>query len=289
MTLNRIMVGLFVVLSGCVHRPPPPSPEPPKFVVGDGYQSQGEWLYPRAFANYDVTGLATVITDHTAPYTANNETYDPDALAAASPVLQLPAIVTVTNLENGESMDVRVNERGPDDPGRVLAVTPKVASLLGFPASGPVEVEVVLNSQQTDALDATLGQGPKMSAAPEAGITAQSLGPPGAAGSGVTQNLTPQDTASSAADPGQLSGRVTVTTPEPGPLFVQIPGFGRAYDAHRVMNQLGGLPARTVPVFGGDRTLYAIRIGPYENVSDADAALQQVLQDGVAGPEIIVR
>ncbi|MDE8348042.1 MAG: RlpA-like double-psi beta-barrel domain-containing protein [Acidocella sp.] len=289
MTLNRVLLGLIVALSGCVHRQPPLPPEPPKFVVGDGYQSQGEWLYPRAFANYDVTGLATVITDHTSPTTANNEIYDPDALAADSPVLQLPAIVTVTNLQNGESMDVRVNERGPDDPGRVLAVTPKVASLLGFPSSGPVEVEVVLNSQQTAALDATLGEGPHMTAAPMAGITAQSLGPPGAASGGVTQNLTPQDQAVAATDPGQLSGRVSAGNPEPGPLFVQIPGFGRAYDAHRVMNQLGGLPARTVPVFGGDRTLYAVRIGPYENVSDADAARQQVLQDGVAGPEIIVR
>ncbi len=107
MTLNRMMVGLFVALSGCVHQRAAPPLGPPKFVVGDGYQSQEEWRYPRAFANYDVTGLATVITAHAAPYTANNETYDPDALAAASPVLQLPAIVTVTNLENGESMDVR--------------------------------------------------------------------------------------------------------------------------------------------------------------------------------------
>ena len=64
--------------------------------------------------------------------TVDNETYDPNALAAASPVLPLPSIVTITNLVNGRSMDVRVNDRGPAIPGRVIAVTPRVASLLGF-------------------------------------------------------------------------------------------------------------------------------------------------------------
>jgi rare lipoprotein A len=44
-----------------------------------------------------------------------------------------------------------------------------------------------------------------------------------------------------------------------------------------------------VPVFGGDRTLWAIRVGPYHAVEDADAALQAILQRGVSDPEIVVR
>ncbi|HQU04982.1 MAG TPA: SPOR domain-containing protein [Acidocella sp.] len=286
--INRVILGLSVALAGCVHKPPPQPVGPPKFTVGDGYQSQGEWRYPHVFPNYDATGLATVMADNQPPITADNEPYDPDALAAASPVLQLPAIVTVTNLVNGYSMEVRVNDRGPDDPGRVLAVTPKVASLLGFPQSGPVEVEVKLNEQKTDALDASLGQGPQFTAAPEAGITAQSLGPPGSSSAGSAQNLTPQVSVTNAADPGQLSGHITVGQANPGPLYVQIPGFGRAKDAHVIMDQLIGMPAFTTPVFSGDRTLYAVRVGPYQTVADADAALQQVLQHGVNDPEIIV-
>jgi rare lipoprotein A len=287
-----LRAGLWAVafaMGGCMnYQSPPPPPGPPSFTVGPAYQSQGEWLYPHNFSHYDATGLSALIDTAHGPYTADNEVFDQDAIAAASPVLQLPCIVTITNLENGYAMDVRVNDRGPDNPGRVIAVTPKVATLLGFPQDGVTEVEVTLKPEQSAALDAELGQGPKLTAAPVAGITAQSLGPPGDGG-GAVQNLTPQDASLNGPDPGALSGQVTVAGANPGPIFVNIPGFGRPRDADDTLASLGGLPAFVVPSFGGDRTLYDVRIGPYQNVADADAALAQVIQRGIAGPEIIIR
>jgi rare lipoprotein A len=285
--IARGVFGVLLALSGCAHQRGGPPPTGATFTVGDAYQSQGEWLYPRVFNTYDATGLATLALGQNQA-TADGEAYDPDAIAAASPVLQLPAIVTITNLANGYSMDVRVNDRGPDNPGRIIAVTPKVASLLGFPQDGVVEVEVVLKQQQTAALDAALGQGPKLTAAPVAGITAQSLGPPGSSG-GAVQNLTPQASITDTSDPGALSGAVTALPPSPGPLYVEIPGFGRPRDANAAMNALYGMNAFVVPANGGDRTLYDVRIGPFHTVADADAALQQALQRGVTDPEIIIR
>jgi rare lipoprotein A len=288
--LRLAVLAFAVALPGCeAPAPSGPPPGPPQFTVGPGYEAGGEWRYPHDFSNYDKTGLSEVILDDHPQATADHEAYDPDAIAAASPVLQLPSIVTITNLENGYSMDVRVNDRGPDDAGRIIAVTPKVASLLGFPQDGVTEVEVVLKPQETAALDASLGAGLKLTAAPEAGITAQSLGPPGASGPGAVQNLTPQDSGEAGPDPAALSGQVTVTAANPGPLFVQIPGFGRPRDADDILAALTGLPAFVVPMFGGDRVLYAVRIGPYDNVPDADQALQEVLQRGISDPEIIVR
>ncbi len=287
--INRYLLGIFVGLSGCVHRPASPPPGPVAFTVGNPYQAGAEWRYPRDYDSYDVTGLSTVIGGNAPAYTADNEVYDPNALAAASPVLQLPCIVTLTNLVNGNSVDVRVNDRGPNIPGRIIAVTPRVAKLLNYPVGGVVEVEVTLKGQESAALDGTLGQGPKMTAAPVAGVTAQSLGAPGSAASGTAQNLNPLQTASVAAATTQLTGAITVTPPSPGPLFVQIPGFGRPWDAHQVMQSLGGMPARIAPVSGGDRTLYAVNIGPYHSVEDADAALKQILDLDIADPEIIVR
>jgi rare lipoprotein A len=81
---------------------------------------------------------------------------------------------------------------------------------------------------------------------------------------------------------------VTQASPDPGPLFVQIPGFGRQYDAYRMMNRLYGLQAKIVPEFDPDRTLYAVDVGPFYSVADADAALQEILNRGVTDPEIIV-
>jgi rare lipoprotein A len=288
--INRAILGLAFALASCTHPIPPPPPSPPKFTVGNAYQAGGEWRYPQIFDNYSVTGLSTVIPDGHAPHNADNEAYDPNAIAAASPVLQLPAIVTVTNLVNGYTMDVLVNDRGPAEPGRVLAVTPRVAKLLAFPADGVVEVQVVLKQQETAALDTNLGQGPKLTAAPVAGITAQALGAPGGGGVGAVQDLTPAAASGTPAGPAPLPATVTAVPPEPGPLYVQIPGFGHVRDAQRVaQEQLYGFPYVIAPVFGGDRTLYAINCGPYTSVADADAALKQILARGVTDPEIIVR
>jgi rare lipoprotein A len=291
MIINRYMLTLFAALSSCAHRAaPPPSPGPVTFTIGNPYQAGGEWRYPREFNNYDVTGLSTIIPDSVPRYTANNELYDPEALAAASPVLQLPCIVTITNLVTGQSVDVRVNDRGPMQSGRVIAVTPRVARLLDYPSGGVVEVEVKLNVAATAALESSLGAGPKMSAAPVASITAQSLAAPGTtSGGSAMQQLGPSANASQLNQSVTLSGTVSQGQPAPGPLWVQIAGFGAESDAFRTMAKLYGMPARVVPVQGEDRTLWAVNVGPYHSVADADAALKQVLQDGLAAPEIIVR
>jgi len=289
-TLRFALAGVLLALGSC-GRPsaPPPQYGPPQYFVGYPFLSGGKWEYPQNFGSYDETGLSVVLNAPKWARTADNEAYDPDALQAASAVLQLPAIVTITDLVTGRSVDVRVNDRLADQPGRLIGVTPQVASLLGFPDDGVVEVEVSLNVQRTAALDGALGEGPKLTAAPEAGIQAQALAPPGETAAGPVQQLSVQSSSTDGTDPGTLSGVVTAVAPSPGPLWVQVPGFGRSGDADETLQMLYGMPAEVVPVFGGDRTLWAIKIGPYHSVADADAALQAVLQRGVSDPEIVVR
>lgn len=287
---GRIALALTALLASCA-KPPPPAPGPVAFTVGYPYRAGGEWFYPRDFNDYDRTGLAAIIDPAKTPdYTADNELFDPDALTAFSPVLQLPCIVTVTNLVNGESLDVRVNGRGPDVPGRVIAVTPRVASLLHFPSGGVVEVAVKLNQPLSMQLFSALGQGPKLTAAPVAGITAQALGAPGSKPEGAAQQIGPAAEASAAAASVTLPGTVMQGAPAPGPLYVRIPSFGRESDAARTMAQVPpGMNAMVVPQPGPDRLYWAVKIGPYHSVEDADAALAKLLQAGITDPEIIVR
>lgn len=287
--MNRAILGLFMALGGCMNRPVVPPPGPVTYTVGNPYEAGGEWQYPREFTSYDVTGLSTVIGDNVPPYTQDNEAYDPNALAAASPVLQLPAIVTVTNLVNGRSVEVRVNARGPDIAGRVITVTPRVAQLLDYPVGGVVEVRVTLDGPATAALDGALGAGPKLSAAPVASVTAQSLAPPGGGAAGAVQSLNPAATSQATAGPVQLSGAITTVAPAPGPLFVQVPGYGSIEDAYREAQRLYGMPTQVVPVNDSSRTLFAVNVGPYRSVESADAALQELLNRGVSDPQIVVR
>lgn len=289
--INRLVVGILALLSGCVGESPSSPPAGPvAYTVGSPYEIGGEWQYPREFPSYDVTGLGVIIHKPGGSYTADNEVYSPEALMAASPVLPLPSIVTVTNLVNGYSVELRVNDRGPAVPGRVIAVTPRVARLLGFPPGGVVEVEVKLNSAASAALQASLGAGPHMQAAPVAGITAQSLAPPGSAqNNGVAQQLLPENNGGSLNQIVRLTGQVSVTAPAPGPLWVRVSGFGSMYGANSTIAKLANMPTRVVPVFGGSRTLWAVEAGPYHSVAAADAALRQELALGIAGPEIVVR
>ena len=95
-----ILVGL-LMLAGCARGPAPPAAQP-RYVVGEPYQMGGVWSYPREDFSLVQTGLAAVIADQRAGRrTANGEIHDPTAMVAAHRTLQMPAVVTVTNLETG--------------------------------------------------------------------------------------------------------------------------------------------------------------------------------------------
>lgn len=74
--------------------------------------------------------------------TANGEVFDRHSIAAAHPTLPLPSYARVTNLDNGSSMIVRVNDRGPYHAGRVMDVSEEAAEALGFHRKGTAHVRV---------------------------------------------------------------------------------------------------------------------------------------------------
>ncbi|MCJ2136457.1 septal ring lytic transglycosylase RlpA family protein [Methylobacterium sp. J-026] len=74
--------------------------------------------------------------------TANGEVFDRHSIAAAHPTLPLPSYARVTNLDNGSSMVVRVNDRGPYHAGRVMDVSEEAADALGFHRQGTAHVRV---------------------------------------------------------------------------------------------------------------------------------------------------
>jgi len=281
-------------LAGCAHKPPRPGPAPTgaHYTIGYPYRAGGEWHYPRAFGVYDETGLAQIIPPGHEAATTDGEAFHQSSLMAQSPVLPLPSLVTLTNLVNGRSITVRVNDRGPATPGRIIAVTRTVAQRLGFPVDGVVEVRVKLLEGRSSALQSALGAGPHLTTAPVANVEASALPPPpGAAGSaGLTRpiNAPVTNTASATPTSAPLSGTVHQGTPDPGPLYVEIGGFGSGSDAQSTLYRLAGMPGRVLPQSGEGRTLYAVKLGPYRSVASADAALHQVLARGIPDPEIIV-
>lgn len=283
---------LGAALAGC-HRPPPPPPAPvasPHYVLGQAYQADGHWYYPAESYSLDTTGIAAVQDDE-AGLTEDGELRDPGALTASMQTIQLPAIVRVTNLENGRQILVRVNDRGPAWPGRIIAVSPRAALLLQIPPDGAARVRVQVDQLLSRRLTEQLGGGPKLqiATAPSATVTEQPLGPPGAGQAGPVRTLgaTRADDAGPRV-PDRLPERILMTSADPGALFLECGSFGRFTYANVIAAKLSGLGAGVVRSRDGRQTTYSVRAGPFATIAQADRALATALQEGVVDARITV-
>lgn len=114
-----------------------------RYTVGNPYVVRGTRYYPKEDPSYDKKGKASWYgAAFKGRRTANNEVYNPDRLSAAHPTLPLPSYVRVTNLENGFSLILRVNDRGPYRQGRIIDVSSKAANMLDLKHRGTASVRV---------------------------------------------------------------------------------------------------------------------------------------------------
>jgi rare lipoprotein A len=111
--------------------------------VGKPYTVAGRIYVPEEDVNYREEGLASWYgDDFHGRLTANGEVFDMDSLSAAHPTLPMPCYARVTNLSNGKSLIVRVNDRGPYHGNRLIDVSNKAAELLEFKGNGVARVRV---------------------------------------------------------------------------------------------------------------------------------------------------
>lgn len=135
-------------------------------LIGKPYRVGNRLYVPEDNPNYRAEGLASWYgPDFHGRRTANGEVFNMRSVSAAHPTLPMPCYVRVTNLGNGRSMVVRVNDRGPFHSNRIIDVSVKVADMLGFSKHGVgrVRVEYVsrapLDGGDDGVLMATLRQG----------------------------------------------------------------------------------------------------------------------------------
>src|SRR5258708_6309741 len=111
--------------------------------VGKPYTVAGRVYVPEEDVNYREEGLASWYgDDFHGRLTANGEVFDMGSLTAAHTTLPMPCYARVTNLSNGKSLVVRVNDRGPYHGNRLIDVSNKAAELLEFKGNGVARVRV---------------------------------------------------------------------------------------------------------------------------------------------------
>jgi rare lipoprotein A len=277
------------------------------YKVGNPYQIEGAWYYPAEDWGYDETGIASWYGEaFHGKDTANGETFDLNAITAAHRTLPLPTIVEVTNLDNGRSLQIRVNDRGPYARGRIIDLSRRSAQLLGFEPQGTAKVRVrilVPESIQAASLARHNGGDDKAVAALDAPkpaplpkVTAQPLAVP----PGVRSAAPPPPAPSLPAPPPapQLAAvaslpppveQVTVEPVKPSQIFIQAGAFSRPDNAIRVKSRID--PLGTVKVTGVRAQgidMYRVRLGPIPTVEEADRLLAQVVGSGLAEARIVV-
>lgn len=129
----------------------------PKYYVGTAYKVDDVQYIPVEDMTYNQTGLAGVIpTELNGTKTSNGEVFDVNQMIATSKTLPLPTIARVTNLDNGQSVVVRINNRGPFVNTRLMDLSPAAAQKIGLNGQGKVQIQV-LSEQSMAVKNATLG------------------------------------------------------------------------------------------------------------------------------------
>lgn len=208
---------------------------PAPFVRGTlrPYVIRGRTYTPVIDESYDQTGTASWYGDafHGRP-TATGEIYDMNGMSAAHRTLPLPSLAEVTNLETGQSIVVRLNDRGPFVGDRIIDLSRGAADALGIRNQGLAQVRVRY-----------IGQ------APQGGGTGQSASP-------VRQREPAPDTGSGFGDTD--------------PWFVQAGTFASRSNAETFRRRFDGTRARIEETMVGGRRMYRVLIGPWTGRHEAE-------------------
>jgi rare lipoprotein A len=291
------------------------------YKVGNPYQIDGVTYVPQEEFNHVETGVASWYGPgfHTKA-TANGETYDQRDHTAAHRTLQMPSIVRVTNLDNGRSTVVRVNDRGPYARGRIIDMSQAAAEELAMTGKGTARVridqlapesqtvkEVAVGgggpSEQQAAL-AQLASGqraPAMAAAPAPTPTATLMQPPPV--QATTPAYVPFQPASPPltpdvmvrAQPSQSSGQTVASiasasgsSQSGGTFYVQTGAFSTMNNAARQREQISSYGATEVfQAQAAGRDVFRVRVGPYTTPDAAGLVADRLKRSGYGEARVV--
>lgn len=308
------------------------------FKVGTPYKIMGKRYYPKESYDLVETGIASWYGPnfHGKP-TANGETFNKHELTAAHRTLQMPSIIRVTNLQNGRSIIMRVNDRGPFSRGRILDVSERGAELLGFKNQGTAKVRVEVLRKESLEVAQAAKQGfdtrgmevaynnrrvPTQIKQQARQQTRQQAEPVQIASRNQTtdfqnnttdltwadkrnakisavereplteleiSNIEPASAPSEISKQG-ISKQIVQDTPVlPSNIFVQAGSFSSKDNAVALSQKLNALaPVNVKPAVVNGTPFYRVRVGPFEQVAQADTALNSLIAGGHNNAMIIV-
>ena len=286
---KRLYIGLFllaIALTGCASREVDLNASPYSqaaaikgqggvYKVGKPYRIKGTTYYPKEDYHYSEVGMASWYGgDFHNKRTANGEKYDMNTLTAAHRTLPLPSIVRVTNLENGRSLVLRVNDRGPYAKNRIIDISKRGAQLLGYQTKGVAKVRVELLEKESRDLKTAM-QGGKIEKSQPLKSSLKTAPTPAADKTLVIYNAAASDSAQKnlVADNNY---------------YVQAGSFSQRASAAGLQSKLSqfGTPKIAQADVGG-KTFYRVRIGPFNAKNEAERTLAKIKDYGIENASVV--
>lgn len=266
-----------------------------RYKVGKPYQINGKWYHPEEDFGYEEEGMASWYgRQFHGRRTANGEIYDMNDMTAAHRTLPLPTMVRVTNLSNGRTVKLRVNDRGPFAKQRIIDVSRRAAQVLGFKNKGVTRVRVEVLADESRTLARRSGNGGRTSSrvatvglAPDPAVTALNRNQLVTA----RAKREPRRVAMTPVSARPVTRRVVVAPAPPAAgirTYIQAGSFSDRNNAHRVRSRLSGLgPVEVRELQVGGRGFYRVRLGPLASDEKAEQMLADVIRAGYPTSRIV--
>lgn len=232
--------------------------------------------------------------------TANGELYDMHQYTAAHTTLPLPTLVKVTNLRNGASVIVRVNDRGPFVKNRLIDLSYAAALEIGMIDDGTtlVEVEAIMTADAVPS--APVRPKPVIAQASTASTRTASTSTASTRTLDTTPDpalisTTPRRTDDVYVAPQAKTG-ISVDPPATQPddgaatIFVQVGAFGEYTNAVRMQSSLYNAGIGDVRLNSGDRQgipVHRVQIGPIAGVDEYDILIAQLDSIGISDTHLV--
>ncbi len=258
--------------------------------IGDPYQVAGRWFTPHEQPGYDKKGQASWYGEafHKRK-TSNGEWFDMNTMTAAHATLPIPSYAKVTNLENGKTVIVRINDRGPFVDTRILDVSKRAADELGYRTKGIARVRVQLIGP-APLNDNGARHVMAMNEALDGGASFTQLASLSQSDVGSVQVASEQPRKrKKMADVQQVSYEPPRQVQEASAGFVvRVAVFHNYEHAMTAYNELSGFgPAQIIKAVGANGPLYRVQMGPFDNEADSQSAMQTAIASGYEDARIV--
>ena len=239
-----------------------------EYKIGKPYKIAGKWYKPQEYERFSEKGIASWYgPNFHLKNTANGGTFDKNIASAAHKTLPLPSVVKVTNNDNGRTILVKINDRGPYSKNRIIDLSQKAAQLLDFEKDGTANVQITFMPEESAQLKAQMLY--------KAGKPASATGTRTTFTPKNFSEETPSATLNTSLAPQAAETKTAPVSPSPtvqkpivgsrpalsgnNPYKVQVGAFSRKDNAEKLKNSLLQKYANVNIVF--DLSLHKVQVG----------------------------